>query len=493
VKKFVIAGAVVVALVGAAAAALPLAETWLADRIHAEVERDGTVTVGTVEVGLLDRRITVHDVRPVSPGGGLSAERWQVTGISWPLDELMKGHTPLTGFRLGDPLRAERVEVDKLRIAMPGGQSWSFGALILEGVDLDRFDARVAPGASQFAMLSARVVAALKLRHFEEHNVIYTLPGTSDTAGFQLLSGDDVDHGRFGAIKLGNFEATAKTAVEPAFSMSELRAEKLDLRQVVARMAQSSWRPGQPLGRLHVERSSATGFGGALLKRYGVSLDGIATETVHDGADVSRSTTKVTNFVLVPPLRGLEGVQMRIALQAMGLKELRLDLTCAGTEDRGKGELSIDRCLLVGTDLGEVGLTGSLIHADAAFWHVLDGGDAAELVNTKAALGGARLVVVDKGLVERSIRALSMASGQSSAVTRANVATEIRRFQPPNVMITEDMTRLLDTIAKFVEQGGTLTVEARPDPPLGVDKLRYLSRPGPDLVSALGLSATLSR
>ncbi len=492
-KKIVIAAAVVVALVGAAAAALPVAEIYLADRIRAEVERGGAVTVRSVEVGLLDRRITLHDVGPVLEHGGLSAERWQISGIAWPLDELLHGRTPLTGLRLGDPLQADRVEVDKLHVAMPGGQSWSFGSVILDGVALDRFDANVPPGPGQFAVLSARIVGALRLRHFEEHNVIYTLPGTSDTAGFQLLAGDGFDRGKMATVALTNFEATAKAAVEPSFSMSALKAENLDLHRVVAAMSAATWRPGMPIGRLNVDRTSASGFGGALLKRYGVSLDGITSETVHDGADVSHSTTKISGFVVVPPVRGIEGLQMRIALQAMGLKELRLDLDCTGTEDRTKGELSLDRCTLTGADLGEVGLTGKLVNADAALWDALDSGDAWNIARTKAGLGAARLVIADKGLVERSMRALSITTAQNLAATRANVAAEIRRYQPPNVMITEDMTRLLDTVAKFVEQGGTLTVDARPDPPLGVDKLRYLARPGPDLVNLLGLTATLSR
>ena len=69
----------------------------------------------------------------------------------------------------------------------------------------------------------------------------------------------------------------------------------------------------------------------------------------------------------------------------------------------------------------------------------------------------------------------------------------MRRFQPPGVLITEDMTKLLDTVARFIETGGTLTLEAKPDPPIGIDKLEHFRRPGPDLVNMLGLGATLSR
>jgi hypothetical protein len=55
------------------------------------------------------------------------------------------------------------------------------------------------------------------------------------------------------------------------------------------------------------------------------------------------------------------------------------------------------------------------------------------------------------------------------------------------------MTKLLDTVARFIETGGTLTVEAKPDTPIRIDKLEYFRRPGPDLVNILGLGATLSR
>ena len=40
--------------------------------------------------------------------------------------------------------------------------------------------------------------------------------------------------------------------------------------------------------------------------------------------------------MLAPPLRGLEGLPMRIALQSMGLKDVKADFDCYGTEDRAR-------------------------------------------------------------------------------------------------------------------------------------------------------------
>ena len=129
--------------------------------------------------------------------------------------------------------------------------------------------------------------------------------------------------------------------------------------------------------------------------------------------------------------------------------------------------------------------------ADAAFWNAVDTGDPALLANSALAFGSARLVLADKTLLERSIRALSAYSGQPAPLVRAELAQEVRRFQPPGVLISEQMTRLLDTAARFVEKGGTLTVELKPDPPLGLDKLQRLMTPGFDLVDLLGVTASL--
>ena len=61
------------------------------------------------------------------------------------------------------------------------------------------------------------------------------------------------------------------------------------------------------------------------------------------------------------------------------------------------------------------------------------------------------------------------------------------------MLITQDMSKVFDAVARFVEQGGTLTFDAVPQPALGLEKIDYLLKPGADLVNALGLTATVSR
>ncbi len=196
---------------------------------------------------------------------------------------------------------------------------------------------------------------------------------------------------------------------------------------------------------------------------------------------------------MAPPSNGIEGLQMRLGMQAMGLKELRLGLECSGREDRTKGELTIERCTLSGPDLGDLTLSARVTGADAMFWQAIDNGNVLGIYGTKAAFGEATLTLSDKGLLDHGLRGLAMASGKSPAAARANLAEEIRRFQPANVLITDDLTKLLETVARFVEKGGILTLEAKPDPPLALNRLGTLARPGPDLVGLLGLTATLSK
>jgi hypothetical protein len=258
-------------------------------------------------------------------------------------------------------------------------------------------------------------------------------------------------------------------------------------------MSSDTWYPGALVGRLHLESASATGFDGEMLKRYGVSLGGLSLATVREDDKRSRSSIRVEGFVLAPSLRGLEGLQVRLALQSMGLKDVKLDFDCSVSEDRAKGEVVLDRCALVGPGLGEIDLSGRIVGADPIFWHALDEGDSLGLQDSQAALASARLVLADKSLLERGLKALATVTGQPVATTRANLARDIRRYQPSGVLISQSMTQLLDTVARFVEQGGTLAITANPEPPAGFDKFDYLTSPGADLVSVLGLSATLSR
>ncbi len=491
-KKSIATGVAAVALAAVGAAAVPVVQGYAAGRIKAEIERDGTTTVDRVEVGLFDRRIALTDLRS-GQAAGVSVGHWEASGLGWPLAELIRGRTPLAGFQWGDPLQADRLELHDVRIGNRGaGGTWKVDSLIVEGLDLARFDAGdVGPYGP--LVLAARALGALSVRRLEQRGAVFTVPGSSDTVGMAAIVVERYERGRMATLTIGGLEATASEGRAPLFRVSDIAVRGLDVRRSLAAFSSADWHSNVPIGRIKVERASVTGFGGDTLARYGVSLGSVTVETVHESDRVSRSRTRIDGFVLAPPLRNMEALKLRMALQAMGLRELKLSFDCAGVEDRGRAEITIDRCALSGPDLAEVNLTGRIVGADEAFWHAVDDGDTAALYDSRAALVSARLVLADGSLLERALKALAATTGQPVPTARANLARDIRRFQPAGVLITQGLTQLLDAVARFVEQGGTLTLDARPEPPLAIDRFDYLTSPGADLVNALGLTATVSR
>jgi hypothetical protein len=136
-------------------------------------------------------------------------------------------------------------------------------------------------------------------------------------------------------------------------------------------------------------------------------------------------------------------------------------------------------------------MSAGFVNADATFWAAVDGGDLLALDRSRIALGQARLVVADSSLLERSLKALSLLNGKGADETRRLLAQEVRTYQPPGILISRALSGLLDTVARFVERGGVLTIEAKPEPPAGLGELQGLLRPGADVVGVLGLSASL--
>ncbi|WP_421998020.1 hypothetical protein [Reyranella sp.] len=493
-RKIVVALAIVVVLAAAAVAAVPFLERQAAAEIKRGLERNGTTKVEEVEVGLFDRRVRLSNLSSSNRGTTLTVARWEASGLAWPLDELLRGHTPLDGFQLGDPLRAEQVEMANVRVVESSGQAdWSIELVKIDGFDLARFDALGVPeGYFRPAVQMARAMGALTVRRLEERNAVFTLP-TGDTVGVGSVVVDGYDRGRIAAVSVTALEATARDGRAPLYRVAEIKAGDVDLTRTIAALSAEDWVPGAPVGRVTADNASATGFSGQTLETYGIALGGANFATTRESDKIRRTRLRVEGFVLAPPLRGLEALKVRLALQTMGLKEVRADFDCNFGEDRGSGEATLGPCELVGPGLGEIKLSGRIVDADAAFWEATDTGSMLSLADSTAALGMAQLAVVDRSLLERGLRALATATGQPLATARANLAREIRRYQPTGVLISQAMTQLMDTVARFIEQGGTLVIDAKPQPPLTFESMERLGRPGADFVSLLGLSATLGR
>ncbi|HZP98430.1 MAG TPA: hypothetical protein VFB13_02750 [Reyranella sp.] len=490
-KKAVVAVTAIIVLAGLAVAAVPVVERRAADNIKAQIEADGTSSVGSVSVGLFDRSVTFDNFH-VKGEGETAVRQWVLSGLAWPLGELLRGNTPFAGWQPGQPMHADHLELKDVRHVEPAGSTLSIVSLSVDGLDLARYDSAVAPTPRRSSVLGARIIRAISLRHMEMQGFGFT---ENSLGGFSLesLAVSDLGHGKFGALTLSGFQLNTASASAPVFRIDQTKITGLDLDRVLAALSAEAWRPGMPVGRIDIEDARVSGFSGEAMARYGISLDSITVTVKHDAPGVSHTQARIDGFVLAPPLSGAEGLQMRMTLAAMGLKDLRLGFDCSGSEDRNKGVLGIDRCALTGQDLGEIDLSANFQDADAAFWKAVDSGNVFGIYRSNVALGSARLVLADKSLLNRLFRAIATASGQTVEAARAAVAQQVRQYQPTGVLITDDMTSLLDTAARFVEKGGTLTVDLKPDPPFGMDRLPALgSAGGADLVSLLGVTATLA-
>jgi len=491
VKKVVVALAAVAVLAGAGIAAVPLLEEQAADRLKADLESSGDVRIGAVKVDFLTRGITIRDMT-VGAHAEIQVESGSATGLAWPLGELLRGRTPLGGLDWGDPLRVGRLQLANVRIAdAEGGGTWTIGDLVAEGMDLARYDVDY-EGPYRVQAMTARLLGALSVHRIEQSEVAHL---SADDAAVSAASVtiEGFDRGLLGKLAIAEFQARAGKARAPVFSVGEVQATGVDLRRLIEMASTLDWEPGAPIGRIPVSQARLSGFGGEMMSRYGLSLGSVTTETVRENAEVSRSRTRVEGFVLSPSLRSVEVLGMRMVMQAMNVNEVRLGLECSGTDDRTKREVTVENCVLSGPNLVEISFTARLTDADEEFWNAVDSGDPFALLGSNAALASAKLVIADKGLLQRGLQAKARFSGQGATAERTALAADVRRYQPHGVLITQDMTNLLDTVARFVEQGGTLTIDAAPQPPVNLDKLDYLLKPGADLVNALGLAATLSR
>ena len=474
---------------------LPLADKQLAAELRAELERSGDVKIGTVEVGLLGRRVVLSDLTVAGEDADFefTASYFEVQGLSWPLVELLQGRTPFSGFRWGDPLQAARVEARDVRLVDRAALTeWRAASIVAEDVDLARFDGDVAESDGSVE-LPARALAALTVGRLEQRDAAFASTVDGQKLGVGSMVIERFDRGRIANLMVGNFVAGAEDLPPATLSIGEISASGVDLRKPLDALASGRRRLGQPLGRLWAEHLVVAGVGGLALSSYGISLDRIATEQKYESSTVIVSRTRIDGLVVNPPAENAGAAQLRKGLEAIGVSELKLAVDCGAREDRGAGVFKIENCAVASPELAKIGFDLTIVDADDNFWRVLDEGDLKLVATSKAALGSADLVIADKSLLERVLKAVAKDTGTPVMLLRPLAALQVRKYQPSGVLITDALTKLADTVARFVEQGGTLTLTAHPEPPFAFSRMDYLLTPGPDLVNVFGLSATLAK
>jgi hypothetical protein len=492
---FVLA-AVVVILAAGAVAGLPIAEERLAEEIKFRAALRPGLKLATVQVSLLQRRIVVGELTMVSgPDSTLRMGRVDVRGLGWPIADLLAGRTPFTGWKWGDPFQAGRVEIDDFEFVHAIEGEWRVAKVIAEGIDLPRHEqpADVQPWGVQ---RQAIAFGHLAVRRLEERELSYQPP---DEFGMALkaktLVLDGLAKGRLGALSMSGAELRDyATRPSPWLSVGELAMRALDLSLPITRLRNPEWTTGMPLGRVWFDQVTIDGLGGDVLSELALTVGRVSFESKREGKRAI-GRTKVESIALAPQGLNPDTVQMYALLTALGLREVTASLDCVGGEDRVKNEFALERCRLVAPGLAELEFSFKFINADEAFWSAMDGGDAFQIFSSTIGLGAARLVVRDLSLLDRLVKLSATSRGISPAEARVGMAREVRRYQPTDVLITEEVTKLADVIARFVEQGGTLTVEARPDPPITLDDTRVFwgSGPGPDIVQMFGVTATHRR
>ena len=255
-KKLIAAVLVVVLSIAAAVVAVPLVEKHAAAEIKVDIERDGTTTVEAVEVGLFARSIAVTNLKGRRLGE-ISIGHWQASGLAWPIGELIKGRTPLSGLQLGDPLRASRLEARDFRMVQDEA-SWTVAALVIEDFKLERYDPTLG-GPSQFTSLTARIANALSMGRLEQKETVFADAAKGDRIAFTAMTVGRFEKGQIGSIAMAGMELTPKAAKAPLFRIADLSLTNLDLRRVSTAIGTPGWRPGTPVGRVDLDGASVSG------------------------------------------------------------------------------------------------------------------------------------------------------------------------------------------------------------------------------------------
>lgn len=483
-RRSLVAVIVISGLAGLGAVSVPFLEDQSALRIKETVDRSGSHTVGSVDVSLLARRVTFHDMRNRN-APDFAIGRMQVSGLAWPLGDLLSGRLPYADYRPGDPLRADRIQIDDARFSTAIEQT-TIKSMTIDAVDLGGYDGAVHelskdPDVMQNAALQARLLAGLSMGKVQMTQFTHSVKNLHDVRS-DRISMDRVDHGR-----VGSFTASNMTFVTPGnegVDVAEFKVTDLDFRRLLKNTSSPSLGLFGPVGHADVGSMYLAGFGGKFLSRYGLALDGIGFTSTEEGPGESRNQFRVDGLVFTLPREANDMGPMAKLMQQAGLKELKIGLDCRFSSSRPKAILSFERCALAGPAIGEVDFTASLVEVDKAFWKAFDEYEPAFMNGSGISVDSARLRVMDRGIVDFSLKAMS--------ISRSDAAREIRRFQPPSVLISQDMTALLDTVAGFVEKGGVLTIDANPDSPIALNASRRLFTRGADLMSMLGLSASRS-
>ena len=192
-------------------------------------------------------------------------------------------------------------------------------------------------------------------------------------------------------------------------------------RQMAARARRS--------GRVHIETAKRPGFGGEAFTRYGISLGSISLadrREVRTGRAARARASKASCWRR--RCAASKACSCASPCRRWASRTCRLEFDCSGTEDRAKGELTLDRCAL-----GRARAGRDRPRREASSMPMRPSGTRSMTATCSrcritAALGGAGWCSPTRACSSAACGAVATMTGQPAGDVRADCAQEVRRY-----------------------------------------------------------------
>lgn len=297
------------------------------------------------------------------------------------------------------------------------------------------------------------------------------------------LTLDGLDAGQVRNLALMDLELTTRDGASLSYGRVELDGTRLGpaLLQLADGQPLDSLAALRGLGDIVTEEVTTVTPTGvrSTADRAALSTGG-ARDTLRLQVEVDTMVTALDQGASMPPQ--LAAVQ-RLGYQDLSIRELGLDLVIERPQS-GPQRFAIEALTLDWADAGRV-------QADLELVGTLSGAVGAMGAQSLRALGDLslghlRIELADQGLLSRWVSSTAEARGVSPAQVRAQIAAGLAATPAAR---TEAGQRMVEAMRSFVQNGGTLTLEATPAQPVPLLRTLYgMTRRPAQTLERLGLA-----
>lgn len=174
----------------------------------------------------------------------------------------------------------------------------------------------------------------------------------------------------------------------------------------------------------------------------------------------------------------------RAALEMIGLKELRMDMTLDYMAKLKEETVALNELSINGQDLGDLKVTAKVsgVKIDLA-----DPDKSLEASQNTAMIDGFGMKYEDKGLVKKSLENQAKKTGMTyEQFVEQQVKPMLTQAKQMN---SPEITQLAKAMEKFLSDPGTLTIKLNPPKPVKIIALMSMQNPA-DQAKALGLESS---